>query len=203
MHRKGIIYVLSAPSGAGKTTLCKELLAALPELQLSVSYTTRPIRSGEQDGVDYHFVDEDRFRAMIDEGAFAEWARVHDNYYGTSIEALEKVSSEGQDILLDIDYQGAAQLKKALDNAVFIFIMPPDMEELKRRLLKRNTDSEEVVLRRIENARQEITEARWYDYIVVNDNFDFALSQLKAILMAETCRTDSSLPVLQGQPDVK
>ncbi|PLX99360.1 MAG: guanylate kinase [Desulfuromonas sp.] len=193
----GSVFVVSAPSGAGKTTLCKALLEASPDLQLSVSYTTRPMRAGEKDGVDYHFVDIADFEKRIEEGEFAEWARVHGNYYGTSIRRLEEMSRSGKDILLDIDYQGAAQLKKCLDNGVYIFIMPPDFAVLQQRLEKRNSDPEEVIIRRIENARQEVLEAKWYDYIVVNDNFDFALQQLKAILSAESCRTTLILPAMQ------
>lgn len=192
-----MIYVVSAPSGAGKTTLCKALRQAVPDLQGSVSYTTRPKREGERDGTDYHFVTSEKFREMIEQGAFIEWARVHGNYYGTSLEALEKASRDGRDVLLDIDCQGAAQLKSALDNGVYIFILPPDYEELRRRLDQRNTDSIEVVKRRIENARKEINEAEWYDYVVINDNFDFALDQLKAILLAETCRGKIVLPAVR------
>ncbi len=197
MNRKGLIYVVSAPSGAGKTSLCKRLLNEIPGLELSISYTTRPMREGERDGVDYHFVTVDAFQEMIEAGAFVEWAKVHDNYYGTGIDALKEASRDGRDILLDIDFQGAAQLKKSLDNGVYIFILPPDFDELKKRLEARNSDTAAVVKRRIENARIEVVEAKWYDYIVVNDNFDFALAQLKAILLAETCRTDIALPVLQ------
>lgn len=197
MPRQGIVYVISAPSGAGKTSLCRELLAAFPELQVSISYTTRPIRPGEKEGVDYHFVTPETFRQMIKDSAFAEWAEVHDNYYGTAFSALEEARQAGNDILLDIDCQGAAQLKESLDNGVFIFILPPGFEELQRRLEGRNTDPVEVVQRRIENARKEVVEAQWYDYIIVNDNFDFALEQLKAILIAETCRVPVVLPTVQ------
>ncbi len=198
MTRKGLTYVISAPSGAGKTSLCRELLASVPDLELSVSFTTRPMREGERDGVDYHFVDVETFRNMIDAGSFVEWAKVHDNYYGTSLPALEDASRKGRDVLLDIDCQGAAQLKKKIANGVYIFILPPDFDELKHRLEKRNSDSADVVAKRIANARSEIVEAKWYDYIVVNDNFDFALSQLKAILTASTCRPDIVIPAVQG-----
>lgn len=197
IQRKGIILIISAPSGAGKTTLCKELLNAFPTLQMSISFTTRPIRADEKDGIDYHFVTDGRFEEMIEAGAFVEWAKVHGNYYGTSLETLEQASQSGHDVLLDIDCQGAAQLKESLDNGVYIFILPPGFEELQRRLEGRNTDSGDVVRHRIENARKEVLEANWYDYIIVNDNFDFALSQLKAILLAETCRAEVALPTVQ------
>jgi len=172
-------------------------MAAFPELHVSISYTTRPIRPGETDGGDYQFVSTEVFQQMINEGAFAEWAKVHDNYYGTTLAALDQASRTGSDILLDIDCQGAAQLKTSLDNGVFIFILPPGFDELKRRLEGRNTDAADVVQRRIENARKEVLEAEWYDYIVVNDNFDFALDQLKAILQSVPCRTGVALPTVQ------
>ncbi len=203
MNRKGLIYVVSAPSGAGKTSLCKKLLEEVSGLELSISYTTRPMRDGEKNGVDYHFVSVDVFKEMIDASSFAEWAQVHDNYYGTSLDALKAASAAGRDILLDIDYQGAAQLKKSLDNSVYTFILPPDYDELRRRLEGRNSDSAEVVQRRIENARLEVAESGWYDYIVVNDNFDFALEQLKAILLAETCRSEIALPALRDIFEIK
>lgn len=189
VEREGIIFVISAPSGAGKTSLCKEVIDFFPGLRHSVSYTTRPIRPGERDGVDYHFVTREVFAAMVAEGAFAEWAEVHGNCYGTAIETLESCRAAGRDVLLDIDYQGAAQLKKAWQGGVFIFILPPSLDELNRRLQGRNTDAPEVIERRIANARGEIREAGWYDYLVINDDFAVALEQLKAILTAEGCRT--------------
>lgn len=192
--REGILFVISAPSGAGKTTLFKELIDFFPDLRHSVSYTTRPMRSGETNGVDYHFVDRECFEQMVAEQAFAEWAEVHGNLYGTALKTLTQARDAGSDILLDIDYQGAATLKKHLDNAVFVFILPPDYDELARRLQKRNTDTPEVIATRIENARREVSEADWYDYIVVNDNFTVALNQLKSIVVAQRCRREQLLP---------
>jgi guanylate kinase len=188
-EREGILFVISAPSGAGKTTLCKEIIDFFPSLRHSVSYTTRPQRPGEQDGIDYHFVTRTVFDAMIAQGAFAEWAEVHGNRYGTAIETLERFRSEGRDILLDIDCQGARQLKKSYRQGVFIFVLPPSLTELQRRLHGRNTDSPEVIARRIANARDEIREAVWYDYLVINDDFSQAFSELKSIVLAESCRT--------------
>lgn len=193
MAREGILFVISAPSGAGKTSLCKEIIDFSPGLRHSVSYTTRPMRSGEQDGVDYHFVSKETFADMVAKGAFAEWAEVHGNRYGTAIETLKNCRSTGQDVLLDIDYQGAAQLKKAWQGGVFVFILPPSLEELRRRLEGRNTDAPEVIERRIANARGEIREAGWYDYLVINDDFSAALEQLKAIVVAERCRAARAL----------
>jgi guanylate kinase len=147
------------------------------------------MRNGERDGVDYHFVTPETFAAMAAKGAFAEWAEVHGNRYGTALATLERARNAGEDILLDIDCQGAAQLKKSWDHGVFIFVLPPSLTELERRLRGRNTDSDEVIARRIVNARAELREACWYDYQIVNDDFPTALAQLQAVLVAESCRT--------------
>jgi guanylate kinase len=195
-EREGILFVISAPSGAGKTTLCKEIIDFFPSLRHSVSYTTRPQRPGEQDGIDYHFVTRTVFDSKIAQGAFAEWAEVHGNRYGTAIETLERFRSEGRDILLDIDCQGARQLKKSYRQGVFIFILPPSLAELQRRLNGRNTDAPEVIARRIANARDEIREAVWYDYLVVNDDFPQALAELKSIALAEGCRTSRQQAII-------
>ncbi len=185
----GLLFIISAPSGAGKTSLCKEVVDFFPGLRHSVSHTTRGIRAGEQEGIDYHFVSEETFGSMISSGNFAEWAEVHGNRYGTAKETLERCRSKGTDLLLDIDCQGAAQLKKNLGQGVFIFILPPSLGELEFRLRTRNTDSEDVIRRRIANAREEIRHAGWYDYIIVNDDFPGALDDLKGIIRAERCRT--------------
>jgi guanylate kinase len=187
--RDGILFVISAPSGAGKTTLCKEIIDFFPSLRHSVSYTTRPRRAGETEGVDYHFVSRTVFDAMIEQGSFAEWAEVHGNRYGTAVATLERYRSEGHDVLLDIDCQGARQLKTTFGQGVFIFILPPSLDELQRRLTGRNTDAPDVIARRFANARDEIREALWYDYLVVNDDLPQALTELKAIVIAEGCRT--------------
>jgi guanylate kinase len=194
--RKGILFVISAPSGAGKTSLCKEIIDFFPDLRHSVSFTTRPQRRGEEEGVDYHFVTADLFSAMVADGAFAEWAQVHGNRYGTAIKTLQDASLSGVDVLLDIDCQGAAQLKKNYQGGVFIFILPPGYEELRRRLRSRDTDAEAVIEQRLANARGEIREAAWYDYLVVNDDFQVALAQLKAIIIAERSRTQRVLPAV-------
>jgi guanylate kinase len=201
LGRSGIIFVISAPSGAGKTSLCKELIDFFPTLRHSVSYTTRPARPGEVDGVDYHFVTGERFRAMVGQGAFAEWAEVHGNCYGTALASLEAARAAGEDILLDIDCQGAEQLRNSLGHGVFIFILPPDMDELRRRLIQRNTDSDSVIAQRLANAQGEIDHAPSYDYLVVNDDFALALSQLKAIIVAEGLRTRLVLPTLRNRFD--
>ena len=197
MQRKGILYVISAPSGAGKSTLCRELLDIFPELRHSVSFTTRNPRPGEIDGKDYFFVSREEFLRMVAEDGFAEWAEVHGNLYGTAIKTLRECRESGVDLLLDIDCQGAAQLKERQVAGVNIFILPPGYSELRKRLEGRNSDTPEVIATRIDNAAAEIREARWYDYIVVNDIFSRAVEELKAIIIAERHRTDfivASLP---------
>lgn len=198
MKREGIIFVISAPSGAGKTSLCKEIIDIFPTLRHSVSYTTRPLRAGEQNGIDYHFVSDEIFSAMVERGDFAEWAEVHGNRYGTAIATLKEAATAGQDVLLDIDCQGAAQLKKNWRQGVFIFVLPPSFEELQRRLLGRNTDSAEVIARRTANARNEVRQASWYDYLVINDDFALALEQLRAVIVSEGIRTSRVLPAVAG-----
>ena len=195
MQREGVLFVISAPSGAGKTTLCKEIIDIFPDLRHSVSYTTRTPRSGEVHGRDYFFVGQDEFSRMVAAGEFAEWAEVHGNLYGTSLSTLKQCRSQGIDLILDIDCQGAQQLKGRFDGGVYIFILPPSIAELRRRLDGRSSDTEEVIERRINNAAGEIKESRWYDYIIVNDRFSVAVEQLKSVLIAEQCR---SFRVIQG-----
>ena len=187
--RAGILFVISAPSGAGKTSICREILQRFPDLLQSISYTTRAVRDGEKDGVDYHFVTHDVFRSMVDAGAFVEWAEVHGNRYGTARPSLEKATAEGADILLDIDFQGAEQLRNSDLDAVFIFILPPNMSELRKRLDARNTDDGLVIERRMKNAIGEIAEAVKFDYLVVNDVLEKAVATVGAIMKAETART--------------
>lgn len=189
MKRNGILFVISAPSGAGKTSLCRQIIDIFPNMRHSVSFTTRPRRNGETDGVDYHFVNQETFDNMVSEGAFAEWARVHGNCYGTAFAALQAARESGLDLLLDIDCQGAAQLRRTCPDAVFIFILPPSFEELERRLRGRNTDTPEVIARRLANARREIGELVWYDYLIVNDDLSQAVEEFKGIILAEGCRT--------------
>lgn len=203
MKREGILFVISAPSGAGKTTLCKEAIDILPNLRHSVSYTTRQSRPGEIHGQDYFFISATKFRQMVANGEFAEWAEVHGNLYGTSLATLEGYRQNGIDILLDIDCQGALQLKKHYRGGVFIFILPPSYSELRRRLDSRNSDSIDVIQRRLDNAAAEIREARWYDYIIVNDVFATAVEELKSVLIAERCRTGRVLEAVNEIFDIK
>jgi guanylate kinase len=190
---RGTLFIVSAPSGAGKTSLCKRIIDIFPNLRQSVSFTTRPMRPGEREGVDYFFVDSETFDDMVAHGAFAEWAEVHGNRYGTAIQALEQWRDAGCNVLLDIDTQGAQQLRESYGQGVFIFILPPDFDELRRRLEGRGTDSAQVIERRISNAREEIRQSIHYDYIIVNDDFETALSQMKAIIVAEDCRAQKML----------
>lgn len=184
MQQEGLLIVISAPSGAGKTTLCNGLVSQFPALKESISYTTRQPRPGEQDGVDYHFVSIKRFKQMVADDGFAEWAEVHGNFYGTALATLEQARRDGIDILLDIDCQGARILKDRNVNGVFVFVLPPSMAELRRRLESRSSDAVEVIERRIVRATVEMHEARWYDYIVVNDHLEDAQAALSAIVTA-------------------
>jgi len=192
---KGLLIVISAPSGTGKTTLTHMLLKEFPDMEFSVSYTTRKPRPGEVNGKDYFFVDRETFEKMIEEGDFLEWAEVYGNLYGTSKSQVLKALNEGKDILLDIDTQGALQVKRNFPEAVLIFILPPSFKELERRLRSRGTDDEETIERRLKIARVEVERAPLYDYIVVNDRLEKAYEKLKSIVIAEKCRTER----LKGQ----
>lgn len=184
-HRAGRLYVISAPSGGGKTSLTRALIARLAErgriARFSVSYTTRDARAGETDGVDYHFVGRDEFEAMIERGAFLEHARVFDRYYGTSAAETARWLDAGQDVVLDIDWQGAAQVRLRAPEAVTIFIRPPSREELERRLRDRGSEDEDAIARRLAEADDELAHADDYDYQIVNDQFARALDDLTDI----------------------
>ena len=186
--REGVLFVVSAPSGAGKTTLCRELIRTVKDLKQSISFATREQRAGEQDGVDYHFISTDDFQNMVKRNEFAEWAEVHGNFYGTALATIDNAAANGTDLLLDIDCQGAKQLRKNYARGVFIFILPPDYIELEKRLRERGTDHEEVIQKRLRNAREEISQAHTYDYLVVNDDFATAKQALDSIISAERQR---------------
>lgn len=185
MEKQGILFVVSAPSGTGKTTLCRELTIKLPNLTHSVSYTTRSPRPDEADGREYFFINETRFREMIERNEFAEWAEVHGNLYGTHNGHLLDIMNRGEDILLDIDSQGAIQMKKRFKDGVFIYILPPSFEVLKSRLTDRGSESAEEIRKRLKKAKEEIWNYREYYYIVVNDDFKKALNDLKSVIIAE------------------
>jgi len=184
----GILFIVSAPSGAGKTSLVRALMERIPALAFSVSFTTRPPRPNEVDGRDYHFVTPGEFERKVDAGEFLEHARVFDNYYGTSERAVRDQLAAGRDVVLEIDWQGARQVRRRFPAAISLFILPPSLEELERRLRGRGTDSEEVVARRLAQARDDLGHWAEYDYLVVNDQFDSALDDLGAIVRAERLR---------------
>lgn len=191
MGKKGIIFIISAPSGAGKTTLCKDLMLEFPDIKFSISCTTRKMRPGEIDGRDYHFISKDQFKKIADEGGFAEWAEVHGELYGTTVSELKKGAKEGFDLILDIDWQGAKQIKEKLSDAVYIFIHPPSLDELENRLRKRGKDSDETIKKRLKNAKEEISHSNWYDHNITNDELTEAMDRLKSIVKTERCRKSS------------
>jgi guanylate kinase len=180
--RRGTLFVLSAPSGAGKTTLRRAVLARFPDLVYSVSTTTRPPRPGEVDGRDYVFIPRADFEAGIRDGRWAEWAQVHGNYYGTSARTLREAADAGTDVLLDIDVQGARQICRLFPESVTVFIMPPAFEVLAERLTRRGTDSPEAVQVRLRNARHEMDERHWYRHVIVNDDLETAVAELAAVI---------------------
>jgi guanylate kinase len=184
----GILFIVSAPSGTGKTSLLQALLACDENLSVSVSYTTRPQRPSETAGVGYHFVDQPAFQKMIDEKAFLEYAEVFGNYYGTSHQAVQTALKTGTDVVLEIDWQGAAAVRQALPDAASIFIIPPSQAELRARLQARAQDDPEVIESRLAEAQGDMTHFDEFDYLVINDDFDVALGELNAIVLAERCR---------------
>ena len=188
MSMPGILFVVSAPSGAGKTTLVKLLLERDRQVRHSISCTTRPPRSGEQDGREYHFVDIAAFCAMRDRGEFIEWAEVHGNFYGTSRVWIESQMQAGCDMLLEIDWQGAQQMRKQFPEAVSIFILPPSIAELERRLRNRGSDSEDVIARRVAGALGEMRHVGEFDFVIINKDLDMALGELRAAVCASRLR---------------
>ncbi len=189
----GTLYIISAPSGAGKTSLVKALLEQTEQIMVSVSNTTRAARPGEVDGKDYHFTDIDTFRSMIADDAFLEHAQVFDNFYGTSQSNVIEQMAKGTDVILEIDWQGAQQVREKMPEAVSIFILPPSREELEKRLRGRNTDSEEVIARRMRDAISEMSHYGEFDYLVFNDDFDIALGELRAIILARRQRAEAQI----------
>lgn len=189
----GNLFIVTAPSGAGKTSLVRALLATDSAVRLSVSYTTRPMRPGEVGGVDYHFVTEDHFLKMLEEGDFLESAEVHGARYGTSQTRVESELRGGHDLVLEIDWQGAAQVRSLYPQAFGVFILPPSLEALQQRLCKRAQDSDAVIARRLAAAREEIGHVSEFDYVIINDQFEVALHDLQAIVRSQRLRGEKQL----------
>ena len=196
------IYIVSAPSGAGKTTLLKRLLAGDPSLRFSISYTTRPPRTQETQGQEYFFVSREEFIQIRDQGGLLEWVEQFGHFYGTSRDYVSQSLSEGYGIVFDIDVQGAKALKKSFPYSTFIFILPPNLEILERRLRERGELSPEELARRLARGRSDVGEAHWYDYLVVNDDLADALADLQAIIRAHRCRTPRVWPGLASRFDL-
>jgi guanylate kinase len=182
MATKGHLFIISGPSGVGKSTILSAILKKRPQVGYSISYTTRPPRGDEQDGADYHFISESTFRKKIDRNALAEWAEVHGHLYGTSATYVEEMLAQGRDVLLDIDVQGAKRLCAKYPEAVSVFMKPPSMEELEKRLMKRGMDSAAAVERRLKNGEAEMAQAHHYDHVVINDDVAQTVSELESIL---------------------
>ncbi|AQP99530.1 guanylate kinase [Pseudoalteromonas aliena] len=184
-HTRGNLFILSAPSGAGKSSLINALLKKHADMKVSVSHTTRSPRPGEEDGVHYHFVATDEFKALIEKNDFFEWAQVFDNYYGTSKQAIESQLDAGIDVFLDIDWQGAQQVRKIMPSVQTIFILPPSKKELEQRLNNRGQDSADVIASRMAKAQSETSHYNEYDFVIVNDDFESALADIEIIVMAQ------------------
>ena len=185
---EGLIFIISAPSGTGKTTLLKKVMEELPGLQFSVSYTTRPPRANERDGEDYHFISASHFQKMVERNEFLEWAEVLGNCYGTARGNLAILKAEGNHLILDIDTQGAKRVVEQIEPTILIYVLPPSLESLQERLVKRGLDSPERIQFRLANAKRDMEEAQWYHYVILNDRIEETVEKLKAIIVAERCR---------------
>lgn len=190
MHKKGLLIVISGPSGAGKGTICKALIEKNKEIFISVSATTRSPRAGEVDGVNYHFLSREEFVKRVEKNDFLEYAEVYGNYYGTPKSKVQDMLDRGIDVILEIDIQGALKVKENFDEGVFIFILPPSMEELKQRIIKRGSETPESLMTRFKSAYQEINYVSKYNYAVVNDEVEVAVKKIEGIIAAEKCRVD-------------
>ncbi len=190
MSDQGLFIVLSAPSGTGKSSICRKLLASCPEIEFSVSYTSRTPRPNEINGKDYHFISREDFQRRIDQGEFIEWIENYGHFYGTSGKAMHEVLGSGKDLLLDIEPRGAKEIKKKFMDGIFVFLLPPSLDELLKRLEKRGHESPEVIDKRFTQAERELKEVMWYDYTVFNEDLETAAKQLIAIYHAEKCKTN-------------
>lgn len=200
---RGKIYVISAPSGAGKSTLINALCKTDPQVQLSVSHTTRQMRKNEKDGVDYFFVSIAKFEEMINQNEFLEYALVYDNYYGTNINIIKQFQATGKDIILEIDWQGARQIRKIFNEAILIFILPPSLEVLKQRLCERNTDSAETISKRLTLARDDISHVTEFDYAIINNDFNIALLDLCSIIRSQRNKTQCLIEMIRSQFNIQ
>mgnify|MGYP003063752658 FL=1 len=198
MKTKGMLLVVSGPSGAGKGTICDALRCRFPHMDYSVSMTTRTPREGEKDGVNYFFTDNDSFEKLLEKDAFLEYAKVYDHYYGTPKDYVFNRMDEGHHVMLEIDIQGAMQIKKAYPDAVCIYVVPPSLEILSRRLRNRRTDSDEVIQKRLDKARTELDWIDKYDYLIVNDDLETAVSKAKAVITAEACRSRRNSVIIEN-----
>ena len=185
----GQLFVISGPSGAGKSSIVNALLGRTDGLVYSISHTSRRPRGTEKEGVDYHFVDKGTFSRMIEAGAFVEWAKVYDDFYGTSFSSLEGQTGSGLDVLLDVDSQGAGNIRQHYEDSVLIYVLPPSLEILEKRLKGRGTDDEGVINARMERAALEVKNFEWYDYLIINDDLKKAIAEARAIIISERCRT--------------
>ena len=198
----GQLFVISAPSGAGKSTILMTVRQRVPGLGYSISHTTRKPRGDERNGVDYHFVDDRTFTKMIDEDAFVEWAKAYDNAYGTSSSGLQDLTASGVDVLMDLDIQGGRNIKNRFPDSVLIFLLPPSLEELERRLRERGTDNEPVIRARMEMAADDIKNCVWYDYIIVNDKLEKAIDETQSNIISNRCVTARQLPEVKRLFDI-
>jgi guanylate kinase len=194
----GLLYVISGPSGAGKSTVIENLLKSTPGLAYSISHTSRKPRGEEKDGVDYHFAGKEDFEQMIREGEFVEWAEVYGDYYGTSVSGLNEQRGRGLDVVMDVDVFGAKNIKQSFEGSILIFILPPNLDILERRLRNRGTESEEAVRNRIEKALKELANCVWYDYLIFNDDLDRAVQEAASIVTSERCRRSRQLSMVRS-----
>ena len=199
MESNGIVFILSAPSGTGKTTICRLLKQRLPELKFSVSHTTRKARNGETEGIDYHFISQTDFEKKIQRGEFLEWAKIHKQYYGTTFDTVDRHRKNGDDILIELDVQGAQSLRNINYKAVFIFMLPPSLKDLEVRLNQRDTETENTIRERMEVGKNEIKQLTLYDYILTNFDVEETVENLLAIIRAERCRIELYQP---SSPDL-
>lgn len=197
-HSTGDVFVISGPSGTGKSTIRREILKLFPELKFSISYTTRAPRKEEQDKVDYHFISRRQFEDMIKKDEFVEWAEVHGDLYGTPSKELKSAIAKGELLLLEIDVQGGAKIKKKFPEAVLIFILPPRLEELEKRLQARAMNSQEEIKCRLQVARKEIQAGKNYDYLVLNNSLKYCVEQIKAIITCQRCRSQRQMPLVNS-----